>query len=136
MKHSKVPGVVKIISLIFHVIAILSLIFGALLVAKSFTPGIFFYIEIWAGALLLVSGIITLYAASILIKGENHARIIIIIVSILGIFQAGGLIWGRKLTGTVILIGYLFTIYYLLFNKEVKKFFGKEYKGNLGKKKK
>jgi uncharacterized membrane protein len=108
---------VKLIPIPVKIISILFLLFGVI----QFLTVVFYF----SSELLALSGILSMVLGWFLWKGKNWARILIIIMSILGVFDSGMSIFkGENVAIKFIpLLFYSLIGGYLFFNKKVKKAF-------------
>jgi len=135
--QKQVPVGVKIISVIYYIGSVFGIIFGILFLvgAKAIgeleIPVVGFLgagLFIVGGIILIIFSIIGFFVGRGLWKGQNWARIVAIIFSILGIlFIVIGMAQGQSQTGNIVsLIVDVVIAGYLIFSKKVKLAFSKE----------
>jgi hypothetical protein len=131
---SKIPVEVKVISVLYYVLAVLSLIFGILFLVGAGAIGEYTQqipaLAVLGTGLFIVLGIIVIAFAVLdffigrgLWKGKNWARIIAIIIAILGFISALLSLVDGQFLSIISLVIHGLIGGYLLFSKEVKKTF-------------
>lgn len=128
-KSSKqVPVGVKIISILYYIGAVISLISGiALIAGGSFLSGLygglFTGLAVVAGIFMIALAVLGFFVGRGLWKGQQWARVVAIILAILGIISAISSLVQGAWSSIVGLIIQIVIGGYLWFSKEVKKAF-------------
>ena len=126
-----IPLGIKILSILGYIAAGFSVIFALLFfIGAGFVaniPGLEAFgagIIIFFGIILLGLGVLDFFIARGLWKGQNWARILLIIFMILGIVYALGILFiGQVIASLLNIVIDVLIGWYLIFNKNVKKFF-------------
>jgi hypothetical protein len=128
----EIPMAVKIISVLSYILAVIYLVAGIFFIAGAGTLSSLQEVPVIAmlgtagfaflGLILIALAVLAFFVGRGLWKGKNWARIVAIIISILGVISAiASLIGGSSIISNLItLIVYALIGGYLLFSKKVK----------------
>ena len=126
-----VPVGVKVISVLFYIGAVLSVLFGLLsFVGASLFGALFSNIPalsfigagsfVVLGVVMLALGVLDFFVGRGLWKGHNWARIVAVILAALGVLMQLLALLGGRISAIVFLVIYLVIGGYLLLNNDVK----------------